>query len=136
MNRSLTNTYILNSDQIIVSVCDNWNKFAIENGAEMLISKNVIGTSIWDYIKGETTRMWFDTLLQFVSIKKEKIERPYRCDSPGIKRFMNLSVSFEGNGLIKLEHIIVKTEPMNEPVFMQYSANCLPSPNGGLTLCF
>lgn len=135
MNNFITNTYFLNQERIIVSVGNNWDRFAHENGGEILTGDYVIGTSVWDYIKGDTTRMWFDTLLQFVSLRKELVERPYRCDSPGIKRFMNLRVSCEDSGLIKLDHIILKTEIQEKPVFFQYTSEIVNNVKFRCSIC-
>lgn len=43
-----------------VDVGGNWNRFAMDNGAEDLVAGSVIGFSLHSFIAGKVTRMFVD----------------------------------------------------------------------------
>lgn len=119
--KTTNNYYCLDNKNIIVSVSNNWNNFAEENDGLSIFSENVIGKSIWDFISGNTTKMWLDCIFQLARLRKSKIEKTYRCDSPDIKRYMKMIIIPDIDGFLKIEHQIMSTEVQETPVFIYAS---------------
>jgi rubredoxin len=113
--------YWLDIKKRILETGGCWDRFALENGGDALLSESIIGTSILSFVAGDTSRIWLDTLLQLAMIKNEPVERPYRCDSPGIRRFMKMTIVPEEAGVLRVEHFIVSMEVRQNPVHFHHA---------------
>lgn len=82
MEANANNIYWIDKDMKIVAVSVPWNEFAEKNNRHDVVSERVRGKHAWEFITEDTTRMWFDALIQLARVKRAPIERPYRCDSP------------------------------------------------------
>lgn len=118
-------TYILDSENRIISVSGYWDEFADQNNGNDVHASNVCGRSIWDFIKGDVTRMWLESVFQFARLKNQTVERPYRCDSPDVKRFMQMRISTDENGLLRIDHELLATEKREKPVHFQYASSAV-----------
>ena len=99
------------SDQIM-SLSDNWLSFAIENdGIERNAPDKVIGQSLWDYITGDETQHLYQIVLKKVRSRKQSIRLLFRCDSPDICRYLQLSVIPLEEDAIEFRSQILRTEP-------------------------
>lgn len=72
----------------------NWDAFARENGGQEMVSDNVLGRNLFDYIRGDEVRAVYQaahaTLLED---DQAKVSFEYRCDAPDIERRMLMSIS-------------------------------------------
>jgi hypothetical protein len=84
--------YELDGEDRIRSVNEPWCAFARANEAEHLIDA-VVGTSIWDWIEGMEVRHLYQLLFSRVRRHRPIPRLPFRCDSPGVRRFMELDLS-------------------------------------------
>lgn len=109
-NRISKTVYWLDRHDKIIRVCDFWDQFALENDGDNVISSRVVGKHVLDFVHGDTTRMWIETLLQLSRLRGAYLERPYRCDSPDMRRYMKLGIFPESSGILRLEHTLVSTE--------------------------
>lgn len=116
--------YMLNRKDVIVDVNDAWNDFATNNDAPELISERVIGNSLVNYVTGDITKMYVQTVLQNVRMIGKPIRRHYRCDSPTLKRYMEMSIKPDGKNL-QLAHKVIRTEDMTCTV--HFNAALTPS---------
>lgn len=131
-----TNIYWLDNKKRIAYVSTFWDEFAVENEGKNVISSKVIGKSIWEFIDSDTTKMWLDTLLRFSETTKKEIERPYRCDSPDLKRYMKMKVVVEGSNILRLEHTVLKTEKrINSIKIFHRSSSGIASENSFKVRC-
>ena len=105
----------LDEDDNIVRVNDVWDRFALANEGEGCSAGYVLGRRLRDFICGETTQILLDTLIVRARALKTPFDRGYRCDSPTTKRFMQMRIVPEEEGL-RFEHWVVRTEPMRAPV--------------------
>lgn len=121
------NSYWLDKDDAITGVSGSWDYFALENDGNGVNSSEIIGKPVWSFISGESSRMWLESLLQLVRLTGRIISRPYRCDSPELKRFMTMTIIPEGSGRLRLEHAVIATEPRPESVYIRYAARTSPS---------
>lgn len=92
MTTSLTRYGIDASDRI-ESVCDQWLEFAHTNDAPELDRAFVVGRTIWDFIAGTETHQVYRCLFDRVRDKQCAVSFPFRCDSPGGRRYMKLSLA-------------------------------------------
>jgi hypothetical protein len=127
--------YTLDNQDRIISVCGAWDKFADENSGINLSSKEVCGRLIWDFVTGDTTRMWLEAVFMFARARGTSIERPYRCDSPDLKRFMRMSITFKQGGVLLIEHEILATEQRKVPVYIHFGASNLKTTKERCSIC-
>ena len=99
----------------ILSVNDEWVEFALENGAPELARKAVAGRVIWDFMDGKETRHLSRLLLEKVRTSGKAITLPYRCDSPALKRYMEMEIVQVGGGGIEFRIRAIRIET-REPV--------------------
>jgi hypothetical protein len=126
-NEESNTIYWLDKNNMIIKLSDSWDSFAIENDGDVLSGQSVIGKKIWDYIQGNTTRMWMDALFSLARLHQKTVQKPYRCDSPELKRYMEMVITPEENGVLKVESRVLSTEVIKKPFYFQAS-NDLGSP--------
>jgi len=115
--------YTLDHADRIISVGGPWDEFACNNGGERILASQIIGQSILTFISGDVTRMWLCAVLQHVRACNKPLDRPYRCDSPELKRFMQMRAVPEEKRVIRLEHRLISTEQRTVPVNIQHHRN-------------
>jgi hypothetical protein len=122
--------YWLDRDNRITKVSSTWDSFAEENEGQGAVSTEVVGKSIWDFVIGDLTRMWFDMLLKLCRLQNFPVERPYRCDTPSLRRYMSMTIHPEQAGALRVEHTVLSTEERETQVFCEtamhnHSALCM-----------
>jgi hypothetical protein len=123
MFRAPTTTYWLDSEDRIVRVCDDWDKFARENGANSsCYAKSVIGRHLQQFIIGEPTRMYVDTVMQRARYLGVVTQRHYRCDSPHRRRHMSMTITPE-DGLLCVRHHVVREQRLIPAVYFEAGRN-------------
>ena len=103
--------YRVDADDKIVWVDEYWLAFAKENGASALTEARVIGRPIWDFVAGDVTLGLFRELHRRVRSSHNPVLLPFRCDSPSLKRFMQLKIVSEEAGGLFYESVLVRVEP-------------------------
>ena len=102
--------YRLNARDEIIFVNDEWYDFARENGAQELDRQSVLQKSLWDFIDNAETRHLFEIILTKVRTEGRPKVIPYRCDTPGLRRFMELEVRLAEDGMVEFRSRIVREE--------------------------
>ncbi|MCG8512491.1 MAG: hypothetical protein MI741_25035 [Rhodospirillales bacterium] len=116
-----TIAYRIDHEDRIQSVSGPWDKFALENDGDSVCAADVQGRPIWDFVTGDITKSWLHTLIKLARVRNEPVERPYRCDSPRLKRFMRMRIVPQQDGLLRIEHELVSTEQRSIPVHFEFS---------------
>lgn len=97
---SRTFIYCLDAADRIVTVNDAWLEFAGENDAPHLTRAAVLRRPVWDFVTGADTQVVYALILQRVRAAQATVRIDFRCDSPTLRRFMNMEVSpLAGNHL-------------------------------------
>lgn len=109
--------HAVDGEGVLSTVNFEWVEFARENGASGLTREAVIGRALWDFMAGRETRHISRLLLESALKKGCGIKVPYRCDSPGLCRFMEMEIIPAGGGLVEFRSKILRTAP-REPVFL------------------
>lgn len=108
--------YQLDKKRRIIDVDGPWDRFALENDGAAACAERVIGQPLLHFVSGDDARMWIDTLLQLAALTSQPLERPYRCDSPELRRFMKMRVLPEDGGMLRVEHLLLEVQPRVRPV--------------------
>ncbi len=78
-------TYRIDSQDRIVQVEGDWDRFALENKGEALHSSHILNKPLWDFIQDPTTRELYRQII--ARIRAGHIARfEFRCDSPECRR--------------------------------------------------
>ena len=101
----------------IAAVNDEWVEFASENGAPELGREAVVGRALWVFMEGRETRHISRLLLDKVSRSGKGLTIPYRCDSPELRRFMEMEIVPVENGTVEFRSRILKFE-YRDPVML------------------
>jgi len=113
---SLIVSYTLDRNNRIVDIGGEWDHFAIDNDARNLVAPNVLGRPIDEFIIGDATRMFLFTMLDCSRLLAKPFTRPYRCDSPQWRRYMEMTLEPTRQGTIELRHQLLWVEPIDHPV--------------------
>lgn len=103
-------SYRLDDTNSIEWVNSDWDHFALENGAKHLVNQNVLGTPIWEYIAGTETRHLYKCIFDRIRKNEIEVEFPYRCDSPNIRRYMEMRILPQPNRRLEFKNRIIKEE--------------------------
>ena len=124
--------YRVDANDLIVWVDPLWLAFAQENGASELTEDSVLSRSLWEFVAGDVTRRLFAELHARVRQFHRPVVLPFRCDSPSLKRHMQLTITEEQNAQLLYKCVLLHVEPQSD-VGVLYSAqrrsNCF------LTMC-
>ena len=110
-DKKRTFIYRIDKNDRIIYVDDEWLSFAQENQGELLNRENIYSKSLWDLISGNDTVFLYQHIFDRVRSTKQEIEIPFRCDSPTCRRYMNLIISAQINGVLEFLSQIVREEP-------------------------
>lgn len=104
--------YRLDPKDLIVEVGGAWNDFAKLNDGHRILAGHIEGQSLFSHITGDSTQMMMDVLLARVRRQGKPLTRPYRCDSPTLKRYMEMTIEPDEFGFLNLRHRLLKSEPL------------------------
>lgn len=91
--------------------------------SERASAKAIIGKPLSDFICDDVTRMYVATMIESVRVIPHTSFRPYRCDTLDTKRFMQMIITPDNNGLIRISHELLRTEPLTRPVTFKTTIN-------------
>lgn len=95
----------------LVDFSSNWNSLVFDAKAPELKDSIIIGMSLYDFIDGDSTRMYIESIIQYARTLKEVVQRPYRCDTPAFKREMVMELIPFPNGDVVLRHKLLSQSP-------------------------
>lgn len=107
--------YRLDAENRIVDVGGDWDRFAIDNDAEEISGHTVVGVPLRRFVSGDITRMFLDTMLMRVRVSNAPVSASYRCDSPGLKRQMAMTLNPDGQDIV-VTHRVVAVEHLPRPL--------------------
>jgi hypothetical protein len=109
MNNTIS--YWLDENNIIRRVDEGWdNNLDETTRSERTTSSGIIGKPLFEFICDDTTRMYMQALLQLIRVKPQTLLRPYRCDTPEHKRFLQMRISCDDQGWVQISHEFLKSE--------------------------
>lgn len=102
--------YRIDRDDIIVFANEHWYHFARENGVNTLNPDTVIGRSLWSFIENIETQHLFQVLLKKIRQTGLSMMFPYRCDSPGRRRYLEMQVVAMPDQVLEFQSRILRQE--------------------------
>lgn len=103
-------THTIDGTDRIESANEEWFTFAAENDAPELTTSEVVGRPIWDFIDGAETRHLFRVLIEKVRAGKDLRGLPFRCDSPGLRRYMEMDIVGLDGGGVRFDSVLLREE--------------------------
>jgi hypothetical protein len=101
--------YRLNDRDEIVFVNEAWNDFARANGGDDLVAPRVLGRSLWEFVTDATTRQLYRDVLKRVRGGRQ-VRLQLRCDTPAVRRLLELDVSQASPGTIDFRTRVIWIE--------------------------
>ena len=107
--------YSVDASDTIIRVNEAWTTFASANKGEALLPPGIVGRVLWDYISDDATRQIYRRLLARVREGAGPVQFAFRCDSPGLRRLLEMNIVLDSNGEITfiVEPLVVEDR---EPV--------------------
>ena len=125
--------YLIDDEDIIVQISHNWESFACCNGWEDGCGENaVVGKKIWDFIQGMETKHFYEEIIRKTRDGCHCGPIPFRCDAPGERRYLELSMTPLASGRIKITSRIVHAEDRDHVRLLD---KCECRSNELVTLC-
>lgn len=103
-------TYRIDADDRLIFVTTEWLDFARENEAASLSSQAVTGQSLFSFIGDPETRHLYRIIIDRVRQSRSGTVLPFRCDSPGIRRFMELHITPMPEGAVEFDGRLIREE--------------------------
>lgn len=124
--------YCVDAHDVIIAVDPWWLAFAKENGAAELTADCVLGTSLWNYIDGGAVQRIYRDLHERLRASGRSAVLPYRCDSPTVRREMQLKVTPAQDGRLWYESVIVRATPIP---YLRFFDAAVARSDAVLTVC-
>lgn len=102
--------YDLDVDLKLIAVDDAWSAFAIGNGTPELLPPAPLGRSVLGAISDPTTAQVYRDLYQRVRSTGRPVTFPIRCDSPRLRRYLDISITPRPAGF-RMRSTVRRTEP-------------------------
>jgi hypothetical protein len=87
-----TCTYELDAELRIRAVDEAWSEFARTNDAPELAAPAPLGRPVLDYVQDATTSYLYQRLFDRVLGTARPVTFPFRCDSPEVRRLMEMEI--------------------------------------------
>lgn len=119
--------YCLDAADRIIEIGGNWDGFAASNQGQQAMTRQILGTYLHEHIVDDNSRMFIYTILHGVRTLNRPATRPYRCDSPTLKRFMQMTVTPLENGVLRVSHHLLRTEALSHPLNFHAANHRIPT---------
>lgn len=120
MSKKLTTSLSVDQDNHIIELDDNWSDLAESyRSGPSLARQRVLYKSLGSFISDDNTLMYIEACLSLCRLRQQVLFRPYRCDSPTHKQFMELELTPLENRCVRMRHFLLKEEPFERPVVFQ-----------------
>jgi hypothetical protein len=116
-------SYEIDANDRIVRVDAAWRAFAEENDASFYgDTANLYGRPLWSFVCDSTTRHIYHTIVSRVREEGMTVRVPFRCDSPRMLRWFELTIGPLPDRGVRFESRAVRTEPRAVPLFVRPGA--------------
>lgn len=113
--------YSVDSNGKIVSIEGPWDEFAAENDGMDLNREQILGANLFKNIAGSGTREVYRTMHRYLlENPEESLEFDYRCDSPGLRRDMQMKMKNQ-EGLLRYSSAVVKISSHDQLLEIDYT---------------
>jgi hypothetical protein len=95
---------------VITAVGGAWEEFARVNDAPWLGAHSAVGRSLFAFIEGEPTRRAYQRVVAGVRESGRTVRIPFRCDSPVVRRWMELAIVPFDDATVQFRSTLLRTE--------------------------
>jgi hypothetical protein len=127
--------YRLDANDLITETGGAWDDFAKENDGLSAMAERVIGTRLLSHISGGTSRLFVWTMLDAVRKLQKPVSRPYRCDSPGCMRHLEMVIEPEAHDGLIVRHRLLRVDTSGVTLSFLTSSGGIRKPVGRCTMC-
>ena len=89
-------SYAIDDRDRLIKLDEGYYRFAEENGWDRV--SDSLGRSLWDFVAGDEMRKVQRMLLRRLRDEAREVELPFRCDSPGVRREMDMRIVSHPSG--------------------------------------
>jgi hypothetical protein len=114
-------SYCVNQRDEIASVSDSWLDFAVANDAPELTPERVRNRSLWDFVADPTTAHLYEQMLARAR-RGEVVRFNFRCDSPSLRRLMEMTISLRPDRLVEFTSRELRVEERSPVMLLARSA--------------
>ena len=103
--------YLINRENMIESVNDEWYSFAEQNsGNGLIVHETVLCRDISSFIACGKCRELYDMLIKNVRANRKAVDFSFRCDSPEKRRYMHMEMVPLEQGKIEFTSYLEREE--------------------------
>ena len=84
--------YRIDRNGLLTALNPQWDRFAADNGCPDLAARKIRGRLLWSCIDDPETRHAHHTLLERARARGGITGLPFRCDSPTLRRYMEMDI--------------------------------------------
>lgn len=100
--------YSVDASDAIVHVNEAWRSFAAANDGSALLPPAILGRTLWEFITDDVTLQLYRRLLARVRGGSGPVQFAFRCDSPGMRRLLEMNILADiGGGVTFVVHPLV-----------------------------
>ncbi len=125
-------SYEVDDDLTIVAVDEAWSEFARTNDGIDLLPPRPLGRSLLSYIPDLPTAHVYERLFERVRQTGQPLAIPFRCDSPTLRRFLELHLEGRSGGGFRLSTVLLRAESRVHVPLLERSR---PRGDGLLLMC-
>ena len=94
--------YEVDADNRVSEVGPGWDEFALANDSPGATRDRVIGRDLFGFLDGAETRALVRLILDRTREAGRCLELPFRCDGPGVRRFMVFTGEVRAGGGVRV----------------------------------
>ncbi len=114
MSTDVSVRYVIDAEDRISSVDEEWDRFAAANDGAALRRPAILGQSLWAHITDATTRSLYQQIV--TRVRQGRSSRfTLRCDGPACRRLLEMTIRAAADGSVTFETYPVQVED-REPV--------------------
>jgi hypothetical protein len=111
--------YSIDANDVVASVGGDWKEFARDNGAPGLADGRLT-RPLWTYFDSDDVRDIWRTLVERVRAQDAAVQVPLRCDAPGARRWLEMTITPGHGGVVHFRSTVVfeqlrTTVPLLDP---------------------
>lgn len=106
-------SYAIDHEDRLIRLDPGYYRFAEENGWDG--AGDSLGRSLWDFVAGQEMRKLQRMLLRRLRDEVRRVELPFRCDGPGVRREMDIRIAADGSGRAVLFSARLRSEERRDP---------------------
>jgi hypothetical protein len=105
-------SYAINDQDHLIKLDEGYYRFAEENGWDGADAS--LGRSLWDFVAGHEMKKLQRMLVRRIRDEVGKVELPFRCDGPDVRREMDIKIAAHPSGRVVLFSARLRSEEERE----------------------